>query len=387
MQTEAALAGWMVSKRVAVFAAVLSLACLLGETAYCWRTPVAFFDTMAYAAIAEGAGNRFAAAGAECLAQVPGKRSACAEVTSSQMFQQVAAYPDADFAQFTRFYTIKPLYCALATALHRWLRVGAFTGLRMLSAGSFLLIGAVAWAWLREHLPPALAPVAAAWLMASGNVLGLGKDLLPDALSTALQLLALYLLLYRSAWLGVVVMALALLARPENILLIGCLGVAWVWRTHTQARQRWVLLGGLALGCAAVSFALGRATGELPWAVLFRRSFLEFISPAQFAGTHITLRQYAHVMADNGVRTLLFCLPVAVFLAILAMIGARQASALRALVLASTAAVGLRVLLYPGVEDRYYVWFYLVCAVSAACVMAERAEIAGCNRGTRTHAA
>jgi hypothetical protein len=363
----------MGSKRIAVFAAVLSLLCLLGEGAYCWRRSVAFFDTMAYVSIAEGGGNDFAAAGAECSAQVPGKWSSCEEVTASSMFQQVETYSDADFSQFLRFYSVKPLYCGLAAGLHRWFGVKAFIGLRMVSVGSFLAIGMVSWVWLREHLPAVVAPVAAVWLMASESVLGLGKDLLPDGLSTALLLLALYLLLYRVRWMGAVVMALALLARPDNILLIGCLGAAWVWRTQAEARRRWTMLGAVALGCAAVSFALGRATGALPWSVLFRRSFVEFISPAQFAGTHIMLRQYGSVMAADLVRTLMFCLSASMFPAILVWVGARRRSALRALVLASMSAIGLRLALYPGMEVRYYVWFYLVCAISVACVVAERA--------------
>ncbi len=370
MTIAATMAGRMASKRIAVFSAVVSLLCLLGEGVYCWRTPTAYFDTMAYAAIAKGGANDFAGAGAECSAQVPDKRDSCGVVAGSAMFAEAAAYSEADFAQFLRFYTVKPLYCGLAAGLNRWLGVGAFTGLRMISVGSFLLIGVVSWAWLREHVPAAVAPVVAFWMTAAGPVLALGKDLLPDGLSTALLLLGMYGLLYgRVKWMGWAVLALAVLARPDDMLLVLCFGCVWVWR----ARRRWILCGAFAVGCAAVSFGLGKATGALGWAVLFRRSFFEMLPPERFAAAHVSLREYGQVMAVSGVRTVMFCLPAAVFLGLLVMVGeqrlARPEFGLRSLVAVSAAAIAMRVVLYPGMEERYYVWFYLVCALALACLV------------------
>jgi len=375
MERGTALAGWMGSKRIAVFTSLLALVGLAGEAGYCWVRPAASFDAMAYAAIAEGGASNFRTVGAECAAQVPGKRSACAETMSLEMFQQVAAYTDAEFAESLRFYTVKPLYCELAKVLHRWGGLGAFVGLRVISVGSFVAIGVVTWVWLREHLPVAVAPIAAFWMTAAGPVVGLGKQLGPDGLSTALLLLGVYVLLYRRAkWLGTVALALALLARPDVVLFIGCFAGAWVLRWQHESRRRWMLLAVVVAGCAAVSFVLGKATGALPWATLFRRSFFELVPPERYMSVHVTVREYLRVLADNGVRTVMFCLPVALLLATLAVMAARRGSALRALVLASVVAVGLRVLVQPGVEERYYVWFYLVCAISAACVLAERAE-------------
>jgi hypothetical protein len=371
MATGTTIGMLMASRRIAVFTATAALLGLLGEAAYCWSRPTAFFDTMAYVAIVEGGGNDFAVAEAECAAQVPGPWSACAEVASMPMTRQVEAYSAADFAQYLRFYTVKPLYTGLAAGLHRWFRVDAFVGLRMISVSSFVLIGVVCWAWLREHLPVAVAPIAAFWMMAMEPVLGLGKDLLPDGLSTALVLLGVYLLLYRSPkWMGASALGLALLVRPDNMLLLLCLGVVWLGRGEKDERRRLMKVGGFAVGCVAVSLVLGRLTGAVSWAVLFRRSFFELIPPERFAQAHVSLREYGHVLASNGVRTVMFCLPVAALLATFVLLGRRVAT-LRMLVGASAAAVILRVVRYPGVEERYYVWFLLVCAIAAACVMAE----------------
>ncbi len=364
---------WMADKRIAVFAIALSLICLLGEAGYCWRAPGASFDTMAYVSLVDGAGNGFAKAGADCTSELPGKWNGCGAVISSPMFAQVVAYSDADFAQMERFYMVKPLYVGLAEGLHRWMGLGAFQSLRVLSVSSFVLIGAVAWAWLREHLPIVVAPIAACLLVATGTVLSLGKELLPDGLSTALLLLAVYWVLYRRVvWFGVAVLALAVLARPDNMIFVLCAGAAWIIRDERVKSRRWMLLSGLVAACAVLSLALAKATGALPWAVLFRRSFFEMLPPARFSQAHVSLHEYAHVLGSNGVRTVFFCLPMALLLGLLTVMAAVPGSALRWLVVASTAAVGIRVLLYPGVEQRYYVWFFLVCAIAAACTTAER---------------
>jgi hypothetical protein len=281
-----------------------------------------------------------------------------------------------------RFYTVKPLYVGLAEGLHHWAGVSALKSLRIVSVSSFVLIGAVAWAWLQEHLPVVVAPIAACLLMATGTVLSLGKELLPDGLSTAVLLLAVYWLLYRRAvWIGVVVLALAVLARPDNMIFVVCAGAAWIIRDERVKGRRWMCFGGLVAVCAVLSFALAKATGALPWAVLFRRSFFEMLPPARFAAAHVSLQEYAHVLASNGVRTVFFCLPLALLLGLLTVMAAVPRSALRWLVVVSTAAVGARVLLYPGVEQRYYVWFFLVCAISAACVMADRAGLRHSHAG------
>jgi hypothetical protein len=374
MQSRTAQMGWMADKRIAVFAAVLSLICLLGEAVYCWRAPAAYFDTMAYVALVDGTGNGFAKAGADCATELPGTWNGCGAVVSSSMFREVTAYSAADFAQMERFYTVKPLYAGLAEGLHRWVSISAFQSLRVLSVSSFLLIGAVAWAWLQEHLPAVVAPAAACLLTATGTVLSLGKDLLPDGLSTGLLLLAVYWLLYRrAAWVGVAVLALSVLARLDNMIFVVCAGAAWIIRDERARNRQWMLLGGLVAACAAASFALARAAGALPWAVLFRRSFFEMLPPARFAAAHVSLAEYAHILASNGVRTVAFCLPMALFLSLLTVMAAVPESALRRLVMASGAAIGIRVLFYPGVEQRYYVWFFLVCAISAACVLADLA--------------
>jgi hypothetical protein len=376
MESRTAQMGWMADKRIAVFAVALSLICLLGEVGYCWRAPGASFDTIAYVSLVNGSGNGFAKAGADCVAELPGKWNGCGAVIGSSMFAQVLAYSDADFAQMERFYTVKPLYVGLAEALHRWAGVSALKSLRIVSVSSFVLIGAVAWAWLQEHMPVVVAPVVACLLMATGTVLSLGKELLPDGLSTALLLLAVYWVLYRRAvWFGVVVLALAVLARPDNMIFVVCAGAAWIIRDERVKSRRWMLLGGFTAACAAVSFALAKVTDALPWAVLFRRSFFEMLPPARFSAAHVSLQEYAHVLASNGVRTVFFCLPLALLLGLLTVMAAVSGSALRWVVVTSTAAVGIRVLLYPGVEQRYYVWFFMVCAIAAACTMAERAGL------------
>jgi hypothetical protein len=47
---------------------------------------------------------------------------------------------------------------------------------------------------------------------------------------------------------------------------------------------------------------------------------------------------------------------------------------LRLLVQGSAAAVAVRLVVYPGAEERYYAWFYLVAAVAACAAVGQMAN-------------
>lgn len=379
MQRQPALANlrW---RRVISLAAFVLFACgLLAEGVFCYRRAVAWFDTLAYVSIAEsgpaaGGPDAFRAAGQECFAQLEYRHSGCVEATSF-MNGAVLSYSAADFATFLRFYRVKPLFTWLLTAMHRSARMNTYTAVRVICAGSFVMTGVVLWLWLKEHLSVAAASLCALCLVSSPPVVHLGRNLVPDGFSTFLLLLAAYLLLYRRprGW-GIAVLMLLPLARMDNILFVFFFAGALIAGSGRPWRRRAELLALLTLGCVAAGVALARATHALPWAVLFKRSFIAWIDPASFASTHVTAREYLQVLASHGTRALTLYFPVSILLAALALADRRSWRPLRLLVLGSAAAVAARLVVYPGAEERYYVWFFLVAAVAACAVVGQMAS-------------
>ena len=347
--------------------------CLAGQSIYCYLRPIALFDTMAYVSISEGHGeNYFSAAGQACGVELTGPHSACDTTTSDETFKIVSSYSQADFATFLRFYRVKPLYTALVFVLHRYLNLTAYTALRVVSAGSFLLMGLVIWLWLKEYLSITAASLVALFIENNPAVLDLGKRLLPDGLCTALLLLAAYLLLHKkSKWPGIVVLVLLPLARTDMIIFAACFGAALIYLSHAQRQRKLTLLGGLFLACVVMQLGLTALLHPLPWPVLFRHSFITWTDPSSFPGTKVSLREYLHALTLYGSKTILIDLPEAAFLATLALCDWDSWRPLRVLMFASIATLCVRILLFPGMEVRYYVWFYVLAAIATSSVAAQ----------------
>ena len=66
--------------------------------------------------------------------------------------------------------------------------------------------------------------------------------------------------------------------------------------------------------------------------VLFKRSFIAWTDPASFAATHVTAREYLHVLVSHGNRALMLYFPVSILLAMLALADRHSWRPLRLLV-------------------------------------------------------
>ena len=271
---------------------------LTAESAYCFLHPIAYFDTFAYVSLQHrlADANNFAAAGRSCPSILPGAYNGCAAVTSSAIFEQAASLNSRDYATFLRFYTVKPLYNALAGTVLHALPIDMWRALRLISAGSFLLVGMLCVLWLRRLTGPAMASLGAIFLVSLPGTIGLGRALLPDALLTTLLLAGAFLLLFqpRRWWLGAGVLALATLVRSDALLFGMVLGALLIWQRSDQ-QKRWRRLGTLALISAGWAFTLAWATDALPWRVLFFHSFVAWTPPAEYLSLHVSPREYLRV--------------------------------------------------------------------------------------------
>jgi hypothetical protein len=361
------------SSRVwSVAAVLLFLVVMVCDAVYCVRHAAAPIDSMAYASLTSGvAGNTFGAEVQEWLKDVGVPVLGYSDQTDQSVII-TSEYSAESYRQFLRFYEVKPAYVFLLRRLHRNLHMSVFGAMKTVSVASFLGMGIVLWFWFREHFSVVMASLLAITLMNTQFVLTLGKMLLPDGFSVALLLLAVYLLLYlRNKWPGAVVLFLLPVVRPDNLIFACLFAAALLWRTRypVKTRLRYVLL--LLAGCAALYLVMQKLTHPLPWAALFYHSSLGWTDPSTYAGLHISLHAYLRVLVSFGGRALLLHFPLALFFAALALAGRNVARPLRDLVWVSVATVSIRLLLFPSMEERFYTWFLLVCAIAAACNLGE----------------
>jgi hypothetical protein len=83
------------------------------------------------------------------------------------------------------------------------------------------------------------------------------------------------------------------------------------------------------------------------------------------------VKQYLRVLLVSGGKTILIDLPAPLLLATLAINNDRGWSVTRDAVRAACAAVTLRVVMFPAMEERYYTWLFLLSGIVAIASVAQ----------------
>ncbi len=314
-----------------------------------------------------------------------------AELTSAGV-RQVRAQDPGAFIEHLPFYRGRVLYSLAVYALHRlgaplsaatyWVPLASFA----LCAGLFLL-------WASRHLPLALAALFALGLAHTPALLNQANMSSADGLATLLTCLGAWALLERRAfaW-GLGLLTLAIAARPDALLLVGCTLAASLLLLPRAQRPG---LGGLVawLG-AAVALVLGLRgfSGEYGWWPLIQISFVEkSVHPSALATAvdwpeygAILARQAAAIPGDGYTTTpagevtgsTLWFLYAA--LAALGVALRRTQPRCATLLAALLGAYAARFFLFPQLWDRFYAPFY---ALVPLCLLAALCGELGARRG------
>jgi hypothetical protein len=345
---------------------------LMAEAVYSFHRPKSGLDTVFYVSLLDhGSQEAFRSAVASCDAQLPVAFNGCDSMQDVR--PEIAAYNSADYATMLRFYTVKPLYLWVARLLAHLARGNGFLALRLTSVGSYIVIGLMLALWLRRHLSTAAACMVALLLATTPQVLDLAKWLLPDGLSLAVMLPVIYLVLYvvRGTWLRLALLAILPLARPDNLLFCVLWAALLLWRGSPSLKVAWPKVVGLLAGAVAYNAILGRATHALSYTIFFTRSFLRWTPPATYPALQLHLHDYLRVVAVYGTLSVVRYFAFTLLFAAFALASPTLWRPLRDLLLAALAATFARLLLFPGPEERYYVWLLVIAAVCAAASLSE----------------
>lgn len=257
------LAAW---SAVAVYAAVVLVA-----TYQHWHRPMANWDALPYAALAlrldgVGDGQLRTAALAEVRAAFPERFDDFVSGGSDALYRQTVATDDAAFLAQLPFYVTKPLYVAGVFLLGR-LEGNFATSTAHLSALAFLVFCLLAALARPSGVPR--APWLAGLVLVSCFSATFPLSLLaaassPDVLS-AVFLLAGVLLGRDGRWgTAAVFLLLAQLARPDAIIPVLTLVLAWAG-VNPRHRLRLLAIAGLSIG---LSQAVGMLADGYPLGVL-----------------------------------------------------------------------------------------------------------------------
>jgi hypothetical protein len=137
-------------------------------------------------------------------------------------FRSHMAENPADFVSLLGMYRVKFLYGKIISVVSNF--VEPVAALRLVSALSALLFGGFVLAWLRSAKALALAPLFAGLMIfcGFGEATRVGT---PDLLCAALFLGGLYSYTVKREWATAILLTLAFLVRPDNIVFIGIFGI------------------------------------------------------------------------------------------------------------------------------------------------------------------
>jgi hypothetical protein len=283
----------------------------------------------------------------------------------SSFRRDVAANADHFFQQL-RFYQIRPLYIRTLALLHS-AGVPYVQATLVISAASFFLLGLLLFAWSKTYLAEWRAAIAIPLLLIAPVIFTSARTGSPDGMSALAVTFGVYVIFERQRWLiGAAILLLSLLIRTDNVIFVLLLFVSLAL-TVSNRRTR-VIAAGLVLLSLAVVLTLNRVEHSYPWPVLMQNTASPIVNPAEVAPT-FGMTEYlsaVHDMVDEAAESSALVFPFLAALALLSRKLSREWTRLIEVVLFSWAA---HVILFPHIEDRYFVAGAAVIGVGSAAAL------------------
>jgi len=291
-------------------------------------------------------------------AQVP--PNALIQLTTGSYPQQMAQN-SADFISQLTFYVVKPLYIALLAGLYA-LGLPMISAMMTLSAFSVMAACAVVMRWLSLFVPLSQAASLTVLLAYATRLVDLARGGSPDGLSVLIVLLGLYWILERkSAVQGLLLLALAISVRPNNVIFFTLVGAFLMFQQPSIALSATFVAG-------IILYMLISQLGE-SWWLLFYHTFIEQVDNLSQFSQPFSWSLYYQVLADSGQALLVRGLSANTMLWVFAfgagLLYARVAQVRPWLGLMALNVLAI-MLLFPAVLhwDRFLVPFYLWIAIA-----------------------
>jgi len=255
------------------------------------------------------------------------------------------------FMQQLGLFRVKLGYVASGYVLWR-AGLPILVGLRLISAFSLFAVGLAVLAWTHDAV---LSPL----LLLTPPVLNMGRMVTADPLSTAMIFLALFSLASSRVRLSLCLLAVSMVVRADNVVLVLFL-LAWmVWRKHLRLSA-----GFLCAALAVATYAVvNRIAGIYRWRVLMQHSF---VKPEVDPISHpvlITFAGYLHALA--GLRAIPYTFMTVWILVTAAVWKRLRRSSISYDLLPLTGVyIVVRLLIFPNFDERFFVWAYLLAGVA-----------------------
>ena len=291
------------------------------------------------------------------------------DIATGSDFRRDVAQNAQHFRQQLRFYQIRPLYIWSLAGLHAS-RIGYVEATRLLSVVSFALIGVLLQFWLRRHVGEMQAYICVLLLLITPVLFTSARTGSPDALSAFVVLLGTYFLIEHNAPIvGSALLLISLLLRTDNVVyvFIVCTVAAALRTSEKKAR---VIPAIAAIAAIGIVLTINHTEHSYPWPVLMQNTTTPIVNPAEVS-PKISVSDYfadVHDMIDEARENSVTVFP---FIAALALFALQTPSKLKRLVKIVLLSWAAHLVLYPHIEDRYFIAGAAMIGVAAVAGMHE----------------
>lgn len=255
-------------------------------------------------------------------------------------------------ALYLPYFSVKPLYVLAMQGVHL-MGANVVDSNRIVSAISFFGIAIAVWLYTQSWV--------AGFILLLPEIISLGEVNGPDALSVALLLLGFWLVFIKEAELGILPVVISVWVRPDDAIAAAVVIVALYFQRRLRTYEVATLLACVILSTAVIShFGNG-------WKGLYFHTFLGG-GPDQVA--RFGARDYVRALI-HGVRDLLHS-SVPIY-ALLGLITFRHSNkCLRQTLVLCAVFSGIRFLVFPSYEPRFFGFFFVIVAVASASALLKR---------------
>jgi hypothetical protein len=337
------------------FSAALYFAIAFLLAVHCYRNSVLDIDLLSYAGNIALADTHDPVRVHEMVygqPLTPHLRGTDTDNTEAKVLRRRAA--DAYYsALYLPYFSVKPLYVLAMQAVHKT-GANVVDANRAISAVCYFGIAVVLWLYTRSLLSLLILVFPESMILGQANE--------PDAMSVMLLLLGLWAVFVKKRDFGIPLLIISVWVRPENAILC-CIVLTFLL---FSGRLDWKSTAALlALTVASVGLISHYGYG---WRSLYYHTFLGG-DPADTA--RFSRMDYVHALAKGFKDLLHSAVPVFTFLWLVCFT-LYDNRAIRQVLVISAVYSGLRFLIFPSYEARYYGLFFLTTAAAAVCAISTR---------------
>lgn len=285
-------------------------------------------------------------------------------VSSNDYRKEMFSCPQCFYEQLP-FYKIRPLYIFLIYLFYKS-GFNIVTAPVIISSISCFIISAFLFFRLRG-LFKNIFPGAFISLLVSLSpfLLNAASEASPNALSAMIVFIALFMLFKKKTIIFLVLMLLSILARPDNLLLLVLFTAALIISNENKRKEKRFLFPGAIIAGLILFYINNKLSGNYSWAILFEHSFNDrIIHPASYTSA-LTPGMYLSSFAKWAVLfKFSFISFQAVLLILLFYLKKPGLKNLRSdfescLIIAAALSIILHYLIYPVMDDKYFIAQYL----------------------------